>query len=74
MKSQITKFQLRPFLYLSGLKSMIYTQVLSECALCGQMEPFLQLIELGQRKCRPENVVEQQGLAELTKFLTTIQN
>lgn len=74
MKSELTKFKFSPFHYLSGLKSMIYTQVLAECALCGQMDPFIQLMELSQRRPMPSNIVEEQGLAELSKFMQVIQN
>ncbi len=74
MKTEITKFNLRPLQYLSGLKSMIYTQALIECALHGQMVPFLQLIELSKRKAKAQNIVEEQGQVELNKFLRIIQN
>lgn len=74
MKSQLTKFQIKPVHFLSGLKSKIYTQVLSECALNGQLGPFLQLVEFSQRRLKPQNIVEEQGLAELSKFMQTIQN
>jgi hypothetical protein len=70
----MTKFKLQPFHYLSGLKSRVYTQVLAECALHGQMEPFLQLVELSKRGCEPANIVEEQGLAELCQFMRIIQN